>query len=125
MKNIIFVLLIFLSFDSFSQEKWLIYIEEYTILTERKRVSLVFQFTTDSVITYVPHYGYFKWKIKENFLSKDEYFYIIDKGNIKLSYKNHKSELIISRINIIQLLWLDGDPPVLLIIEFKRKDYKF
>ncbi len=124
MKKLLIIFLLFFSFNCFSQEKWLIYIEEYKILNEKDRKSLVFYFTQDSAVTYIPYYGYFKWKIDKNNLSKQNNNNLIIKGNIELSYKKHKSELFVTNSEVIQLIYLHGNPPIVLLIEFKRRHPK-
>lgn len=122
MKSLAIFLISFYFLSSESEGYKLVYTDYYITQETNKIIPTVIAQRGDSIRTYIDGHGYVWWKIDTEWdIHYDKHINIILSGKYKLSYKEHHSLLYIYTEKVVQLVYLEGTPPLVFSIEMGVK----
>lgn len=122
MKTLLLLVLLLLSTKQKEVDYYMVYANNYSSNFSKRNIVVVLVFKQDSVRTYIEDYGYVWWKVdKADNVKVYPDKNILLSGDFNLTRNRHTSKLMVHNTRILQLIHLDGDPPIVFSIELKRK----
>jgi hypothetical protein len=119
------ITLFLLLLTNFNKDYLVVHVESFESPILRKNIAFAIIIKEDSIRTYLPEIGHIWWKIDtEENVEKHKHYNILLSGRYKLSLNEHHSYLIINNKTVHQLIYLDGEPPLVFSIKMNRKQIK-